>query len=110
MSIDSETQKKQEREYTRWQGYANALLVALTVLFAGTAIAFPKSVEFWPILSAIFGLLGIVLTVVWHAFEYNEKTEGGKIILYLSSGCFGLQVVFLFYALYTAYRFAITTV
>lgn len=50
----------QKQEYNRWQGYANALLVASTVLFAGTAIAFPKTAEFAPILSAIFGLVAIV--------------------------------------------------
>ena len=38
----------QKQEYNRWQGYANALLVASTVLFAGTAIAFPKDSRVCP--------------------------------------------------------------
>jgi NADPH:quinone reductase-like Zn-dependent oxidoreductase len=102
----TETQKQ---EYERWKDYANALLVASTVLFAGTAIAFPKAAEFAPILSSIFGLLAIVLTVFWYALEWNMKTKKGKPVLLLGASCgFGLQIGVLIVALFMAYRDAVT--
>lgn len=98
----------QKQEYNRWQGYANALLVASTVLFAGTAIAFPKTAEFAPILSAIFGLVAIVATVFWYALEWNKKTKKGKpVLLLIASSGFGLQVGVLVVALCFAYHDAV---
>ncbi len=100
MSGDLTETQKQENE--RWQGYANALLLALTVLFAGTAIAFPKQAVSVTILSAIFGLAGIVLTIFWFAFEWDKKILGKPVFLWLASCAFGLQVGALFVALFSA--------
>jgi hypothetical protein len=98
----------QKLEYNRWQGYANALLVASTVLFAGTAIAFPKTAEFVPILSAIFGLVAIVATVFWYALECNVKIKKDKpVLLLVASSGFGLQVGVLLVALCLAYHDAV---
>ena len=92
----------QKEEYKRWQGYANALLLALTVLFAGTAIAFPKTSADIFILSSIFGLAGIVFTVLWFALEWNGRIRGKPAFLWLASSAFGFQAGFLFAALLVA--------
>ncbi len=72
----NDLKKPQKQEYERWQGYANALLLALTVLFAGTTIAYTNQARSFNVISAIFGLAGIMLTVCWFAFEWNGKIFG----------------------------------
>ena len=88
-----------EEEYKRWQPYANALLLALTVLFAGTAIAFTKTTAEVSRASSIFGLLGIVLTVCWFTFESERKIRNRPAFLWLASWAFGCQVGALLVAL-----------
>ena len=97
MGNDLNTEK--EKEYTRWQGYANALLLALTVLFAGTAISLPNNIVSISILSIIAGLAGIFLTVLWFALEDNHKVRGKPAFLWWASCSFGVQAGFLFVAL-----------
>lgn len=96
----------QKQEYNRWQGYANALLLALTVLFAGTAIALPKVLQPLLILSLAVGLAGIFSTVIWFALESKWMWGGKPGLLRLASVFFGLQVGFLFVVLFVS---AITT-
>jgi len=96
------TDTTQKDEYKRWQGYANALLMALTVLFAGTAIAFPKAAAVYSLISVACGLVGIMLTVLWFAFECNKKIADRPIYLLFASLAFGCQVGFLFVALLMA--------
>lgn len=101
MSSDPNAEREQEREkeYTRWQGYANALLLALTVLFAGTAISLPNKILFVSITSVVAGLAGIVSTVSWFALEDDHKCRGKPRFLVWASCAFGLQAGFLFIAL-----------
>lgn len=94
---------EQKQEYKRWQGYANALLLASTVLFAGTTIALPKQVVSVSILSIVFGLIAIVLAVLWFALENNQKILGKPAFLWLASCSFGGQAGFLFVALLAAF-------
>ena len=100
-----DSMKAHEEEYKRWQGYANALLLALTVPFASTAIAFPKKVAPVPIISSVFiisgvlGLAGILLTVCWFALESKQKIRNKPAFLWLASCAFGCQVGVLFVAL-----------
>lgn len=101
--MGDDLKKEKEEEYKRWQGYANALLLALTVLFAGTTISLPKEIVAVSILSIIFGLAGIVLTVSWFTLEDNRKIKGKPAFLWLASFSFGLQVGFLFVALLASY-------
>ena len=100
--MGDDLKKEKEEEYKRWQGYANALLIALTVLFTGTNISLPKEIVV-SILSLFFGLAGIVLTVLWFALEDNHKIKGKPAFLWLASSSFGFQVGFLFIALLASY-------
>jgi len=73
------------------------------VIFAGTAITFPKSLEFAFIASTLFGLAGIVLTVCWFTLESNWKIKRGKPgFLLTASIAFGCQVGTLIAALLLA--------
>ena len=105
MSGDLSAQK--ENEYKRWQGYANALLIALSVIFVGTTISSPRHVLALPILSIIFGLAGIVLTALWFALENDSKIKGKPAFLWLASCSFVAQVGFLFLALLVYYATSI---
>lgn len=102
-TLPSEMTEAQEKEYRRWRGYANALLLALTVLFAGTAIAFPAVIAPLWILSTVFGLAGILLAVLWFALESAATIRGKPAFLILASCAFGFQVGFLFLALVVSY-------
>ena len=94
---------QQKEEYQQWKGYAHALLLALTVLFAATLIIDPKagmSIYIFPI---IFGLAGIVLTVLWFAFDTKRQMRGKPIYLWWATCSFSAQVVTLFAALLVVY-------
>jgi hypothetical protein len=102
-AMPDELRKEKEEEYGRWQGFANALLLALTVLFAGTTIALPEEVKPLSILSILCGLAGIVLTVLWFALEDSHKIRGRPAFLWLAACAFGLQAGFLFAVLLVGY-------
>lgn len=97
MGNDLSTEKQQE--YTRWHSYATVLLIALTVLFAGTTIGLPNDIVPVTIISMIAGLAGILLTVLWFSLEDNHKIRGKPALLIFASNAFGFQVSFLFIAL-----------
>jgi hypothetical protein len=81
-------------ENERWKDYSSSLLIAIPVLLAGITIADPKTVS--SILSAIAGLAGLVLVVMWHGRDKNwivwDKYPG---YLLWASSCFGAQAFFL---------------
>lgn len=85
--------KPQKQEYNRWRGYANALLIGLTVIFAGSAIASPDRLKYVFIASTIFGLIGIAFTICWFTLESSWRTKSGKPMwLIMASLAFGCQV------------------
>lgn len=103
---EQEEEQEREKEQKRWQGYASALLIALTVLFAGTVIGLPavaKEVVFFAIISIGFGLVAIVSTVLWFALEYKHEIWGRPTSLVVASCCLGTQATSLFIALAKSY-------
>jgi hypothetical protein len=88
-----------KEEYERWQGYANALLLASSVVFAGTAVAFSEDTVALFILSTVSGLFTLAFAVSWFALETSAKIKGRPAYLWLASAAFGFQVGFLLLAL-----------
>jgi len=97
--MSSESNKERQEEYMRWHDYANVLLIASTVLLAGTSIALPKELAVLTLLSALGGLAAILLTVLWFAQEYAFEIREKPGFLFLASCAFGFQIGFLFGAL-----------
>jgi len=96
--MPSDLTEDKKEEYNRWQGYANALLLASTVLFSATAIVFSNDKAALFTLSAFFGLATIVSTVSWFALESKAKRARPP-ELYCASIALGCQVGFLLLAL-----------
>ncbi len=86
-----------EKEYKRWRDYANILLIALTVLFAGPMISGQKSL--FSIISGISGAVGIILVVMWHAKEYRIQINKKPAFLLAASVALGVQATFLVFQL-----------
>lgn len=104
--MGDDLEKEKEKEYKRWQGFASAVLIALTVLFAGTVIALPelvKEVGSLSIYSILCGLLGILLTVLWFALASTDKIAGRPAFLVVASCIFVVQGTSLFIALAKTY-------
>ena len=80
-----------EKEYKRWKDYANVLLIALTVLFAGPSIG---TKNWYAIPAVIFGVAGIVFVVIWYAKEKSFQLNGRPGALFIASMCLGAQAVF----------------
>jgi len=87
-----EKKELEEEEYKRWRDYANVLLIALTVMFAGPFIS-ERNV--FSILSVIAGVVGIVAVVMWHARECKKQIFNRPLFLWIASFAIGLQAVFL---------------
>ena len=87
-----------EKEYKRWRDYANVLLIGLTVLFTGPVISQSST---FSIISIIFGLIGILAVVCWHAKEYEWKYKQKPIFLLAASSAISVQAVFLVFHLIT---------
>lgn len=87
-----EKEKELEEEYKRWKDYANVLLIALTVMFAGPVIS-ERNV--FSILSVVAGVIGIIAVVMWHAREYKIQIYNRPAFLWIASFAIGLQAVFL---------------
>ena len=85
-----------DKEYKRWRDYANVLLIALTVMFAGPVIG-ERNV--FSILSVIAGVIGILAVVCWHAKEYKWQYKQKPIFLLIASFAISLQAVFLVFYL-----------
>jgi len=97
--MTSDLPEEKKKEYKRWEGFANALLLASSVLFSGTAIAFSKGSVALFILSAACGLMTLAFTVSWFALESGTNISGRPAYLMSASVLFGLQIGFLFLAL-----------
>lgn len=85
-----------QKEYKRWRDYANVLLIALTVLFAGPVLG-QRSI--FSILSVIAGVVGILMVVAWHAREYRIQINKKPLFLLIASYALGTQAVFLAFQL-----------
>lgn len=96
---DEETvaEKELRKENERWKDYAGALLIAIPVLLAGLAITDRKTAG--SIISAIAGIVAMVLVVFWYGRDSNSCrfTRGNKYptFLYYGSIFFGIQMTFL---------------
>jgi hypothetical protein len=86
-----------EKEYARWKDYANVLMIALTVLFAGPAIGGHK--DGWSIASTICGVSGIVFVVFWHDRGNVWQFRGNPLFLVLASATLGAQATCLVFGL-----------
>jgi len=86
-----------EKEYKRWRDYANVLLLTLTILFAGPMIGSQETV--YSIVSVVFGVIGIILVVLWHAREYKIQINKKPVFLLLASSALGVQATFLVFQL-----------
>ena len=94
----TEERNGQDKEYIRWKDYANALMLALTVLFAGPAIGGHE--DGFSIASVVLGVFGIVSVAAWHAREWNPQFRGKPAFLWVASATLGLQAGFLVCALW----------
>jgi RsiW-degrading membrane proteinase PrsW (M82 family) len=90
--------KELEEEYKRWRDYANVLLIALTVMFAGPFIS---ERNIFSILSIIAGVIGILSVVCWHAMEYKWQHRQKPVFLLIASFAISLQAVLLVFHLIT---------
>jgi len=81
-----------EEEHQRWKDYANVLLIALTVLFAGPVIS---ERNIFSIISVIAGVIGIIAVVLWHAREYKIQIYNKPAFLVIASCAIGIQAAFL---------------
>lgn len=95
-----------EYEYQHWKDSANILLLALTVLFAASLVIDPKTGWSFFIVPIFFGLLGIVLVVIWFAFDTKFKVKGRPVCLWWGTCAFCVQVITLFISLLIAYSSA----
>ena len=87
-----------DNEYKRWRDYANVLLIALTVMFAGPTIG---ERNLFSILSVIAGVIGILAVVCWYAKEYKWQYKQKPKFLLIASFALSLQAVFLVFYLIT---------
>ena len=87
-----------EKECKRWRDYANVLLIGLTVLFAGPAISQTST---YSLLSVIFGVIGILAVVCWHALEYKWQYKQKPIFLLAASCAISFQAIMLIFHLIT---------
>ena len=87
-----EKEKELEEEYKRWKDYANVLLIALAVMFAGPVIS---ESNVFSILSVVAGVIGIIAVVMWHARECKIQIYNRPAFLWIASFAIGLQAVFL---------------
>ena len=62
---DEANKSNELKEYKRWKDYANALLLAFSILSAGITIGGHKGG--WWAASGICGLAGIICVVVWYS-------------------------------------------
>ena len=85
-----------DNEYKRWRDYANVLLIGLTVLFTGPVISQSST---FSILSIIFGVIGILAVVCWHAKEYKWQYKQKPIFLLAASCAISAQAIFLVFHL-----------
>jgi RsiW-degrading membrane proteinase PrsW (M82 family) len=101
MQDNLEEQQKLEREHQRWQGYAVILLIALATIFIGMIII--KSIDIFAVLSLIFGLVGIVLVVLWYTKENSCQINNRPLFLVLASDAIGVQSTFFVFELFKNY-------
>jgi hypothetical protein len=87
-----------DRQYSRWRDYANVLLIGLTVLFAGPAISQTST---YSVVSVIFGVIGILAVVSWHALEYNWQYKQKPVFLLAASVGISVQAIMLIFHLVT---------
>ena len=102
MKNEEYTKNQRKEEFERWNGYANALLIASTVLFAGTSIGAPSDERGLVTVSLLCGIVAIILTVGWFAQEYRFDWGGKPGFLRLASALVGAQGAFLGIALIAA--------
>lgn len=90
-------EKELSKENKRWKDYAGALLIAIPVLLAALVISQQRTID--SIVSAIAGIAGIILVVLWYGRDSNIRrfTPSRKYptMLYYASICIGAQCTFL---------------
>ena len=68
-AAEAERKKELGEENKQWKDYANALLIAMPVLIA--ALSFKQSTNGVAIVSALAGVVGIILTALWYGRDRN---------------------------------------
>jgi len=80
-------------EFDQWKDWANALLVAMTVLLAFDGSMLGDASNKWAVLvDGIFGLMGVLWIVCWYSKEGFWQYKNKPVLLQLSSFFFGIQV------------------
>jgi len=87
------TDENEKAEYKRWKDYANALMLAFSILFAGVAIGEHKWP--WSLLSGVSGICGIICVLGFVANDPPWHWGKRPAFLVLASICLGAQAGFL---------------
>jgi hypothetical protein len=89
-----DTESKRKEELKRWKDYAGAILIAMPIILAVTALAKPSTgFSLYFIISIVAGLISIGSTVMWYAGESTWKIGRDKPgLLLIASWGFGLQL------------------
>jgi hypothetical protein len=101
-AAEAERKKELGEENKQWKDYANALLIAMPVLIA--ALSFKQSTNGVAIVSALAGVVGIILTALWYGRDRNcyqwvpKNKYKYPSFLWYASCCLGLQAATLFFA------------
>jgi len=90
---DEANKGNESKEYERWKDYANALLLAFSILFAGAAIGVHK--EPWSYLSGVSGIVGIICVLAFYARDPPWQWCNRPGFLVVASICLGAQAAYL---------------